>query len=67
MTTPRTADVQLGGITDLNLIADVKQGFVDAFETITYLDRLRRVLKTLNGLRLSSRESSLTGPASPTW
>lgn len=60
MTTPRTADVELGGITDLNLIADVKQGFVDAFETITYVDRLRRVLKTLNGLRLSSRESSLT-------
>ncbi|RZL38952.1 MAG: hypothetical protein EOP35_04740, partial [Rubrivivax sp.] len=59
----RGNDVQLGGITDLNLLADIKPGFVDALEVVTYVDRLRRVLRTLNGLRLGSRES--TAPASP--
>lgn len=59
----RGNDVQLGGITDLNLLADIKRGFVDALEVLTYVDRLRKVLKTLNGLRLGSRESS--SPASP--
>jgi Dyp-type peroxidase family len=59
----RGNDVQLGGITDLNLLADIKRGFVDALEVVTYVDRLRKVLKTLNGLRLGSRESS--APASP--
>ncbi|MGQ3054648.1 MAG: Dyp-type peroxidase [Roseateles sp.] len=59
----RGNDVQLGGITDLNLLADIKRGFVDGLEVITYVERLRRVLKTLNGLRLGSRESS--APASP--
>lgn len=58
----RGNDVQLGGITDLNLLADIKPGFVDALEVVTYVDRLRKVLRTLNGLRLGSRESS--APAS---
>lgn len=59
----RGNDVQLGGITDLVLLADIKPGFVDALEVVTYVDRLRKVLRTLNGLRLGSRESS--APASP--
>lgn len=59
----RGNDVQLGGITDLVLLADIKTGFVDALEVVTYVDRLRKVLRTLNGLRLGSRESS--SPASP--
>lgn len=59
----RGNDVQLGGITDLNLLADIKPGFVDALEVVTHVDRLRKVLRTLNGLRLGSRESS--SPASP--
>lgn len=59
----RGNDVQLGGITDLVLLADIKPGFVDALEVITYVDRLRRLLRTLNALRLGSRESS--APASP--
>ncbi|MCE4538561.1 Dyp-type peroxidase [Pelomonas sp. P7] len=59
----RGNDVQLGGITDLVLLADIKPGFVDALEVATYVDRLRKVLRTLNGLRLGSRESS--APASP--
>ena len=51
-------DTQLGGITDLTLLTPIKDGFVDALETITCVDRLKAVLKTLNGLRLGSRESS---------
>ena len=50
----RGNDVQLGGITDLNLLADIRPGFVDALEVITYADRLRKVLRTLNGLRLGA-------------
>jgi hypothetical protein len=45
------------------LLADIKPGFVEALEVATYVDRLRKVLRTLNGLRLGSRESS--APASP--
>ena len=56
-------DTQLQGITDLTLLTPIRPGFVEAFETITYVARLRAVLKTLNGLRLASRES--TQPASP--
>jgi len=59
----RGNDVQLGGITDLVLLADIKPGLVDALEVVTHVDRLRKVLRTLNGLRLGSRES--TSPASP--
>ncbi|MEL4177430.1 hypothetical protein [Roseateles sp. PN1] len=51
-------ETQLQGITDLVLITPIKPGFVTAFETITYVDRLRRVLKSLNALRLGARESS---------
>ncbi|MBW8843687.1 MAG: Dyp-type peroxidase [Burkholderiales bacterium] len=59
----RGNDVQLGGITDLVLLADIKPGFVDALEVVSHVDRLRKVLRTLNALRLGSRESSW--PASP--
>ncbi|MBB4842722.1 Dyp-type peroxidase family [Paucibacter oligotrophus] len=51
-------ETQLQGITDLVLITPIKAGFVTAFETISYVDRLRRVLKSLNALRLGARESS---------
>ncbi|MET0518681.1 MAG: Dyp-type peroxidase, partial [Burkholderiaceae bacterium] len=54
----KQSDTQLQGITDLCLIATVKPGFVSAFETITHVERLRRVLKTLNSLRQAAREIS---------
>ena len=56
-------DTQLQGITDLTLLTPIKPGFVESFEPITYAARLRAVLKTLNSLRLASRES--TDPPSP--
>src|SRR6218665_377923 len=59
----KQADTQLQGITDLCLITAVKPAFVSAFETITHVERLRRVLKTLNSLRQAARESS--DPPSP--
>jgi Dyp-type peroxidase family len=59
----KQSDVQLQGVTDLSLIAAVKPGFVNAFETISHVARLRNVLKTLNGLRLAARESA--NPRSP--
>ncbi len=51
---------QLGGIANLALLAPVKAGFVEGFETVTYARRLETLLKTLNAIRLASRESSLT-------
>jgi Dyp-type peroxidase family len=56
-------DTQLQGITDLILITPIRAGFVESFEPISYVGRLRAVLKTLNALRLASRES--TDPPSP--
>jgi Dyp-type peroxidase family len=51
---------QLGGIANLALLAPVKPGFIEGFETVTYARRLETLLKTLNAIRLASRESSLT-------
>ncbi len=56
-------DTQLQGITDLTLLTPIKPGFVEAYETVTHVERLRSVLRTLNALRLGSRES--TNPPSP--
>ena len=51
---------QLQGITDLSLLAHVKTGFVPgAFNTVTYADRLTRVLRVLNAVRQASREPAL--------
>ena len=54
----------LQGISDLTLVAPIKQGFIDALETRTYASRLRAVLKTLHTLRQTSREHSLVRPFS---
>jgi Dyp-type peroxidase family len=49
---------QLNGHSDLTILAPLKKGFIDALDTCTYETRARIVLKTLNNLRLSSREFS---------
>lgn len=50
----------LQGITDLTVLARIKTGFVPgAFNTVTYVERLTRVLRLLNSVRQASRESSL--------
>lgn len=59
----KNASLQLAGITNLSLIAPVKRGFVEGFETLTHVARLQLVLNTLNGIRQAARESSM--PLSP--
>ncbi|CAN5139043.1 hypothetical protein BH11PSE10_BH11PSE10_20370 [soil metagenome] len=50
---------QLQGITDLTVLCPIKPGFIEAaFDTETQVERLRRVLSTLNGIRIFSREDS---------
>ena len=47
---------QLGGIANLALLAAVKHGFVNGFETVTYAKRLEALLKrsTPFGWRLAN-------------
>ncbi|MBV9884282.1 MAG: Dyp-type peroxidase, partial [Sphingomonadaceae bacterium] len=52
----------LEGVSDLTLTAPIKQGFVDAFESITYETRLRFVMKALFKIRATAREHSLIKP-----
>jgi hypothetical protein len=59
----KNASLQLAGITNLSLLAPVKTGFVDSFDTLTQVARLQQVLATLNGIRQAARESSV--PLSP--
>jgi hypothetical protein len=57
---PIKKTTQLQGITDLTVLARVKTGFVPgAFNAVTYVDRLTRVLRVLNAIRQSSREAAL--------
>ncbi|MEX8492544.1 Dyp-type peroxidase, partial [Sphaerotilus sp.] len=59
----KNASLQLGGITNLSLLAPVKTGFVDSFDTLTQVARLQQVLATLNAIRQAARESAV--PLSP--
>ncbi|MBN8510425.1 MAG: Dyp-type peroxidase [Burkholderiales bacterium] len=57
--------IQLGSSTNLAVLAKVKPGFADAQETITYVERLQRLLDGLHASRRNLRESELLGPAFP--
>jgi len=50
---------QLGGIANLALLAPVRRGFIPGAEPFTYAERLKNFFKTLNAVRLGSRESTL--------
>lgn len=57
---------QLQGVTDLTVLARIKEGAVPgAFNVMPYVERLRRVLRTLNTVRQASRESSLVANLFP--
>lgn len=56
--TATRVDTQLGGITDLTLLTPIKAGFVEAPEPISHVARLRMVLRTINAMRMASREAS---------
>lgn len=61
---PDESSKHLQGITDLTLLAPIKQGLIDALDTRTYATRLKLLMKTLNSLRSSSREFSAFRPFS---
>lgn len=54
----------IDGITDLVVIAPIKDGFIDAFETMTYASRLDLVAGALNKMRISVREFERVVPFS---
>ncbi len=57
--------IQLGSSTNLAVLAPVKPGFVDAQETVTYVERLQRLLDALHASRRNLREAELLEPAFP--
>ncbi|MBO9650683.1 MAG: Dyp-type peroxidase [Variovorax sp.] len=56
---------ELGGLTNLAVLAPVKTGFIDSLETMTYVDRLHRLLDALNESRQNLREATLVDPQFP--
>jgi Dyp-type peroxidase family len=59
----KVSSIELGGATNLAVMAPIRAGFVPGFETITYLERLRRLLDALHAARRNLRESELLQPA----
>jgi Dyp-type peroxidase family len=58
------ASKNIDGIADLVVIAPIKEGFINAYENITYSTRLRIVAEALNRIRISAREHEFTVPFS---
>jgi Dyp-type peroxidase family len=54
----------IDGIADLVVIAPVKEGFINAYENVTYATRLRLVAEALNRIRVSAREHESRVPFS---
>jgi deferrochelatase/peroxidase EfeB len=46
----------IDGITDLVVVAPIKEGFIEAYENVTYATRLRVVAEALNRVRVAARE-----------
>jgi Dyp-type peroxidase family len=65
LTRSRTSSTRLTGISNLAVTAPIKPGFVKGFETITYVDRLGKLLNALNQARVTARESWLQKPPFP--
>lgn len=54
----------IDGITDLVVVAPIRQGFIHAYENVTYATRLRIVAEALNRVRVSVREHETITPFS---
>ncbi len=54
----------IDGITDLVVIAPIKEGFIHAYENITYTTRLKLVAEALNRVRVTAREHERITPFS---
>lgn len=61
----KVRSIELGGVVNLAVLAPIKGGFVPGFETITYLERLKRLLDALQAARQNLRESELRRPVFP--
>lgn len=61
---PQVTSKHLQGVTELTLLADVKPGLIPALDSCSYETRLGLVMRTLTGLRASSREHSPIRPFS---
>lgn len=46
----------IDGITDLVVVAPIREGFIDAYENVTYATRLQIVAEALNRVRVAARE-----------
>jgi hypothetical protein len=56
----------IDGITDLVVIAPIKEGFIKAYENVTHATRLKIVAEALNRIRVSAREHEFVAPFSDT-
>ena len=54
----------IDGITDLVVVAPIKDGFINSYENITYATRLRLVAEALNRVRVTAREYEKLTPFS---
>ena len=54
----------IDGITDLVVVAPIKEGFIHAYENITYGTRLKLVAEALNRVRITAREYERITPFS---
>lgn len=55
----------LAGMTNLALLAKVREGLAPGFEPVSYVDRLRRLLNAMHASRRNARESELRGSVFP--
>lgn len=56
----------IDGITDLIVIAPIKDGFIDAYDNVTYATRLKLVAEALNRIRVAAREYERVSPYTDT-
>ena len=54
----------IDGITDLVVVAPIKEGFIEAYENVTYATRLKLVAEALNRVRVAAREHERITPFS---
>jgi deferrochelatase/peroxidase EfeB len=59
-----TTSKHIDGITDLVVVAPIKDGFIKAFETISYASRLELAANALNKVRVAAREYERASPYS---
>lgn len=57
-----TSSKNIEGIADLVVSAPIKNGFIDAFENVTFETRLRLTAQALHQLRVAAREYEMSKP-----